>query len=247
MLAKAVGGDAFFGFVCAVAFAAMLAVVAGLTLSGVATLSHDVWVNVIKGGDVSNSEQLKVARASTILIAVFAVILGIVFEGQNVAFMAGLAFSIACAANFPSLVLAIMWKRFTTAAAVWSILTGTLSSVVLILFSPTIQVDVLGKTLPNIADAWWFVPLKNPAIICMPLSFVVAVSVSLLTHEKEAERTSTRCKAGFFLDGWPLSLTNPNELLAAASFQYSTGREARDDPYPPQSQSRRRARCADLP
>ena len=189
MLAKAVGGDAFFGFVCAVAFAAMLAVVAGLTLSGVATLSHDVWVNVIKGGDVSNSEQLKVARASTILIAVFAVILGIVFEGQNVAFMAGLAFSIACAANFPSLVLAIMWKRFTTAAAVWSILTGTLSSVVLILFSPTIQVDVLGKTLPNIADAWWFVPLKNPAIICMPLSFVVAVGVSLLTREKEADRT----------------------------------------------------------
>jgi cation/acetate symporter len=88
MLAEAVGGDAFFGFVCAVAFATMLAVVAGLTLSGVATLSHDVWVNVIKSGDVSKSEHLRIARASTILIAVSAVILGILFEGQNVAFMA---------------------------------------------------------------------------------------------------------------------------------------------------------------
>ena len=144
MLARAVGGDVFFGFICAVAFATMLAVVAGLTLSGVATLCHDVWTNVIRAGKADNAEQLKVAKAAAIIIAVFAVILGILFEGQNVAFMAGLAFSIACAANFPSLVLAVTWKRFTTAGAVWSILIGTLSSLVLILLSPTVQVDVLG-------------------------------------------------------------------------------------------------------
>jgi cation/acetate symporter len=189
LLAQAVGGSAFFGFICAVAFATMLAVVAGLTLSGVATLCHDVWTNVIRHGKAEEAEQLRVARVATIVIAVLAVILGILFEGQNVAFMAGLAFSIACAANFPSLVLAIIWRRFTTPAAVASILVGTLSSLVMILLSPTVQVDVLGKALPSIAEAWWFVPLKNPAIICMPLSFAVAIGVSLLTTEKDADRT----------------------------------------------------------
>jgi cation/acetate symporter len=189
LLAQAVGGSAFFGFICAVAFATMLAVVAGLTLSGVATLCHDVWTNVIRHGKAEEAEQFRVARVATIVIAVLAVILGILFEGQNVAFMAGLAFSIACAANFPSLVLAITWRRFTTPAAVASILVGTLSSLVMILLSPTVQVDVLGKALPSIAEAWWFVPLKNPAIICMPLSFAVAIGVSLLTTEKDADRT----------------------------------------------------------
>ncbi|MGX1416776.1 cation/acetate symporter [Bradyrhizobium elkanii] len=109
LLALTVGGNAFFGFICAVAFATMLAVVAGLTLSGVATLCHDVWTNVIRNGTASETEQLKVARVATVLISILAIGLGIAFEGQNVAFMAGLAFSIACAANFPSLVLAITW------------------------------------------------------------------------------------------------------------------------------------------
>jgi cation/acetate symporter len=207
MLAAAVGGNVFFGFICAVAFATMLAVVAGLTLSGVATLSHDIWANVIRGGHADRAVQLKVARAATIIIAVFAVVLGIVFEGENVAFMAGLAFSIACAANFPSLVLAITWKRFTTIAAVSSILTGTLSSLVLIVLSPTVQVDVLGKALPSIIGAWWFVPLKNPAIVCMPLSFVVAVGVSLMTTEKEADRTFSEMQSRMLLGPFA-SITN---------------------------------------
>ncbi len=150
LLALAVGGNAFFGFICAVAFATMLAVVAGLTLSGVATLCHDVWTNVVRNGTASETEQLKVARVATVVISILAIILGIAFEGQNVAFMAGLAFSIACAANFPSLVLAITWRRFTTSAAVASILVGTLSSLVLIYLSPTIQVDILGKPLAQI-------------------------------------------------------------------------------------------------
>src|SRR5262245_4059405 len=189
LLAQAVGGSAFFGFICAVAFATMLAVVAGLTPSGVATLCHDVWTNVIRHGKAEEAEQLRVARVATIVIAVLAVILGILFEGQNVAFMAGLAFSIACAANFPSLVLAIIWRRFTTPAAVASILVGTSSSLVMILLSRPVPVDGLGKALPSIAESCWFVPLKNPAIICMPLSFAVAIGVSLLTTEKDADRT----------------------------------------------------------
>lgn len=187
LLALTVGGDAFFGFICAVAFATMLAVVAGLTLSGVATLCHDVWTNVVRHGTASEAEQLKVARIATVAISVLAIVLGITFEGQNVAFMAGLAFSIACAANFPSLVLAIIWRRFTTPAAVASIMIGTLSSLVLIALSPTIQVDVLGKPLAQVSGAWWFVSLRNPAIISMPLSFAVAIAVSLLTRETNAD------------------------------------------------------------
>ncbi|MGY3698435.1 cation/acetate symporter [Bradyrhizobium sp. USDA 3240] len=188
LLALTVGGNAFFGFICAVAFATMLAVVAGLTLSGVATLCHDVWTNVIRNGSASEAEQLKVARVATVMISIFAIFLGIAFEGQNVAFMAGLAFSIACAANFPSLVLAITWRRFTTPAAVVSILVGTLSSLVLIYLSPTIQVDILGKPLASVEHQWWFVSLRNPAIVSMPLSFAVAILLSLVTREKNADR-----------------------------------------------------------
>src|SRR5258708_29806257 len=189
LLALTVGGNAFFGFICAVAFATMLAVVAGLALSGVATLCHDVWTNVVRNGTASEAEQLKVARIATVVISVFAVVLGVAFEGQNVAFMAGLAFSVACAANFPSLVLAITWRRFTTSAAVASILVGTLSSLVLICLSPTIQVDILGKQLSQIEGAWWFVSLRNPAIICMPLSFLVAIILSLISTETNADST----------------------------------------------------------
>jgi cation/acetate symporter len=167
----------------------MLAVVAGLTLSGVATLCHDVWTNVVRNGTASEAEQLKVARIATVVISVLAILLGIAFEGQNVAFMAGLAFSIACAANFPALVLAIIWRRFTTSAAVASILVGTLSSLVLIYLSPTIQVDILGKPLSQIEGAWWFVSLRNPAIICIPLSFLVAIVLSLITTEANADST----------------------------------------------------------
>jgi cation/acetate symporter len=187
LLALTVGGNAFFGFICAVAFATMLAVVAGLTLSGVATLCHDIWANVVRNGRAPEAEQLKVARIATVAIALFAIALGVTFEGQNVAFMAGLAFSIACAANFPALLLSITWRRFTTPAAVASILVGTAASLVLIFLSPTIQVDVLGKTLKDIEQAWWFVSLRNPAIIAMPLSFAVGVVTSLFTAEFNAE------------------------------------------------------------
>lgn len=187
LLALKIGGDAFFGFICAVAFATMLAVVAGLTLSGVATLCNDIWANVVRNGNAPEDEQLKVARIATVVIAVFAVILGVLFEGQNVAFMAGLAFSIACAANFPALVLSITWRRFTTPAAVASILTGTLSALILIYLSPTVQIDVLGKALKDVEQAWWFVPLRNPAIVAMPLSFAVAIIVSLFTSEANAD------------------------------------------------------------
>jgi cation/acetate symporter len=173
LLAEGVGGTPFLGFISAVAFATILAVVAGLTLSGAATLSHDLWVNVVRGAHADEREQLIVARSATILLAVVSIVLGITFKGQNVAYMVGLAFAIAGSANFPALVLSIFWKRLTTTGAQMSMFVGTFSTIALIYLSPTIQVDILKNP-----DAWF--PLRNPGIVTIPLSFAVAILISLL-------------------------------------------------------------------
>jgi cation/acetate symporter len=179
LLAEAVGGQAFLGFIAAVAFATILAVVAGLTLAGAAALSHDIWVHVIRRGHSSPHEEFIVARGATILLAVASIVLGIVFKGQNVAYMVGLAFAIAASANFPALVLSIFWRGFTTRGAQASMLAGTASTLLLIYLSPTIQVDILKQP-----EAWF--PLRNPGLITIPLSFVVGIVVSLARPETEA-------------------------------------------------------------
>ncbi|SNZ14307.1 sodium:solute symporter family transporter, partial [Hydrogenobacter hydrogenophilus] len=181
LLAEAVGGTVFLGFIAAVAFATILAVVAGLTLAGASTLSHDLYVNVVRGGRSSEEEEVKVAKIATLILGVLAIILGILFKGQNVAFMVGLAFAIAASANFPPLVMSIFWRKFTTAGAVASILTGTFLAVILIILSPTVWVDVLKNPAP-------IFPWKNPALVSMPASFLIGIIVSLLTKEEEAER-----------------------------------------------------------
>jgi len=179
LLAEALGGKALLGFIAAVAFATILAVVAGLTLSGAAALSHDIWVNVFRQDRASHKEQLQVARVASVFLGILAIALGMLFKGQNVAFMVGLAFAIAASGNFPALVLSIFWRGFTTAGAVAAIVTGTLSAVVLIFVSPTIQIDILHH------DAAWF-PLRNPALVSMPLAFFVSIAVSLLKPEASA-------------------------------------------------------------
>jgi len=179
LLAEVLGGTGFLGFISAVAFATILAVVAGLTLSGAAALSHDLWNHVVCKGKASEYEQLRVARLSTVVLALLAIALGIVFEGQNVAFMVGLAFSIAASANFPSLLLSMLWRRFTTRGAVASVVTGTASSVTLILLSPTVWVGIFGH-------ATAIFPLKNPGIITVPLAFLIGIIVSLTSPEPEA-------------------------------------------------------------
>ncbi|MDF5736654.1 MULTISPECIES: sodium:solute symporter family transporter [unclassified Nostoc] len=179
MLAEYLGGDAFLGFIAAVSFATILAVVAGLTLSGAAALSHDLWVNVVRSGHADESEQLKVARGATMVLGLVAIILGILFKGQNVAYMVGLAFAIAASANFPALLLSMLWRRFTTNGAVASMLVGTVSSLVLIYLSPTIQVTILKHVSAPF-------PLKNPGLISIPLAFIVAIVVSLLSTEQQA-------------------------------------------------------------
>ena len=179
LLAEALGGTGFLGFISAVAFATILAVVAGLTLSGSAALAHDLWNHVVCKGKSPEHEQLRVARLATVVLALMAIGLGMLFEGQNVAFMVGLAFSIAASANFPALLLSMTWSRFTTRGAVASMATGTVASLVLILLSPTVWVGLLHH------DAA-IVPLKNPGIITVPLSFLVAIVVSLIAPEPDA-------------------------------------------------------------
>jgi cation/acetate symporter len=180
LLAEAVGGTAFLGFIAAVAFATILAVVAGLTLSGAAALSHDLWVNVVRGGNAPEHEQFRVARASTLLLGALSIALGIAFKGQNVAYMVGLAFAIAASANFPALFLSIFWRRFTTAGAQASMIAGTVSALLLIYLSPTIQVDVLGHSTAAF-------PLRNPGLVTIPLAFVAGAIVSLARRDSRAE------------------------------------------------------------
>ncbi len=180
LIAEMLGGKPFIGFIAAVAFATILAVVAGLTLAGASAYSHDIYVNVMKKGHATEEEQVKSARMATVVFGVLAVGLGILFKGQNVAYMVGLTFAVACSANFPALLLSIVWKRMTTWGAVWSILVGTFVSVGMIILSPTVWVDVFHNATPVI-------PLKNPAIFSMSAAFIAGWLVSLATPDTEAQ------------------------------------------------------------
>ena len=180
LLARELGGNAFFGFLSAVAFATILAVVAGLALAGASALSHDLYVGVIKKGQATEREQVMVARVGTVILGVLAVLLGIVFETQNVAYLVGLAFAVAASANFPALLLSIVWKRYTTAGAVASIVTGLVLAIGLIILGP----DVWGPVFKNVKPIF---PLKNPAIVSIPASFLAGILVSLVTRDRQAE------------------------------------------------------------
>jgi cation/acetate symporter len=180
LLAEQLAGTPFLGFIAAVAFATILAVVAGLTLAGASALSHDIYVHVVKRGQATEQEQVRVARWATVIFGIVAVLLGIVFKGQNVAYMVGLAFAIACSANFPALLMSIVWRGFTTAGAVASILTGSILTVLLIIISPTVWVDVLHNKQALFA-------LRNPAIVSMTVAFIVGIAVSLMHTEARAE------------------------------------------------------------
>ncbi|MBK3332569.1 sodium/solute symporter [Persephonella atlantica] len=192
LLAQALGGDAFLGFIAAVAFATILAVVAGLTLAGASALSHDLYVGVFRKGESSEEQEVKITRVAVLILGITAIVLGIAFKNQNIAFMVGLAFAIAASTNFPALLMSIVWKRFTTAGAVASMATGLFLSVVLIILSKTIWVDILGNPEPVF-------PYKNPAIVSMTLAFVVGIVVSLMTREPEAEEKFEEMKVRKYL------------------------------------------------
>lgn len=180
-LSDALGGDLFMGFISAVAFATILAVVAGLTLSGASAISHDLYANVFRKGRTTPESELRMSKIATLGLAIFAMILGILFEKQNVAFMVGLAFSVAACANFPVLVLSMFWKGLTTRGAVIGGVVGLALAVLLIVLSKAVWVDTLGISDTPIN------PFNGPAIFAMPLSFFCCWLFSVTDNSARAQ------------------------------------------------------------
>ena len=178
-LAKAVGGNVFLGFISAVAFATILAVVAGLTLSGASAVSHDLYATVIAKGQASGASELKVSKITTIALGIVAVVLGIAFEKQNIAFMVSLAFAIAASANFPVLFMSVLWKDCTTRGATVGGFVGLTMALVMTVLSKSVWVDVLG-------NAHEVFPYASPAIFSMPAAFVCIFVFSLLDRSNRA-------------------------------------------------------------
>ena len=164
-LSHVVGGDIFLGFISAVAFATILAVVSGLTLAGASAISHDIYANVICKGKANEAKEMKVSKISVIIIGVVGVLLGIAFEHQNIAFMVGLAFAIAASANFPILFLSIYWSKLTTRGAFIGGFLGLITAVILVILGPVVWVSVLGN-----AEAIF--PYKHPALFSVTVAFV---------------------------------------------------------------------------
>ncbi|MDL0104204.1 cation acetate symporter [Campylobacter felis] len=180
-LAELLGGDIFLGFISAVAFATILAVVAGLAISGAGAISHDLYVNVLKNGKVEHKDEMKITKFATIGIGIFAILLGIVFENQNVAFTVGLAFAIAASVNFPILLLCIYWKNLTTKGAFWGGLIGLIVVLALVILSPSIWVKSFG-----FSEAIF--PYDHPALFSMPLSFLLIYLISKFDRSKRAKK-----------------------------------------------------------
>ncbi|MBS0304435.1 MAG: cation acetate symporter [Proteobacteria bacterium] len=187
-LANAVGGNVFLGFISAVAFATILAVVAGLTLSGASAVSHDLYSTVVKAGKADTKDELRVSRITTVCLGIVAVLLGIAFEKQNIAFMVSLAFAIAASANFPVLLMSVLWKGCTTRGVVIGGFLGLASSVVLTVVSPAVWEATLG----NPKGSAWF-PYTSPALFSMTIGFVGIWLFSVLDGSKRAQLD----KAGF--------------------------------------------------
>ncbi|HET18988.1 MAG TPA: cation acetate symporter [Chromatiales bacterium] len=179
-LSHAIGGDLFLGFISAVAFATILAVVSGLTLAGASAVSHDLYANVFKRGQVDEQAEMRFSKYATIALGIVAIFLGIAFEKQNIAFMVGLAFAVAASANFPILFLAIYWKKLTTRGAVMGGLGGLLTAVILVVLSKTVWVDVFGFEKE-------IIPYKYPALFSMPVAFILAWFFSITDKSARAK------------------------------------------------------------
>jgi cation/acetate symporter len=181
-LANAVGGNVFLGFISAVAFATILAVVAGLTLSGASAVSHDLYATVVKKGKADSASELRVTRITTVALGALAVLLGIVFEKQNIAFMVSLAFAIAASANFPVLFMSVLWKGCTTRGAVIGGFLGLISSVALTVVSPSVWEATLGYPKGSA-----LFPYASPCLFSMTIGFLGIWIFSLLDSSKRAD------------------------------------------------------------
>lgn len=181
LLAFELGGVLLLGIISAVAFATILAVVAGLTITASASFAHDIYASVIRRGEASGDEQVRVSRITAVVIGVMAIALGILANGQNIAFLVALAFAIAAAANLPTILYSLFWKRFNTSGALWSMYGGLISTIVLIVFSPAVSGSKTAM-LPN-SDFAWF-PLSNPGIVSIPLAFALGIVGTLLSKDR---------------------------------------------------------------
>ncbi|MDW3715692.1 MULTISPECIES: cation acetate symporter [unclassified Pseudomonas] len=189
-LSHAVGGSLFLGFISAVAFATILAVVAGLALSGASAVSHDLYACVVRKGKASEREEMRVSRLATLGIGVLAVILGLLFESQNIAFLSGLVLAIAASVNFPVLFLSMFWKGLTTRGAVAGSLAGLASAIALLVASPAVWVNVLHHEQA-------LFPYANPALFSMTLAFSSAWLFSVTDRSERATRERGRYLAQF--------------------------------------------------
>ncbi len=180
-LAQALGGDLFLGFIAAVAFATILAVVSGLTLAGASAISHDLYANVFARGRTTEQTEVRVSKAAVVALGIIAMLLGIAFERQNVAYIVALTFSIAASSNFPILVLAMFWRGLTTRGALAGGYVGLLGSVLLVVLGPTVWGKVLGM------GAAVF-PIDFPTIITLPAAVIVAWAVSLADKSLAGDR-----------------------------------------------------------
>ncbi|GAY07160.1 cation acetate symporter [Pseudonocardia sp. N23] len=191
LLAYELGGTVLLGLIAAVAFATILAVVAGLTITASASFAHDIYVNVIKRGKVDDTQhtEVKIARRTAVVIGIVAIAGGILANGQNIAFLVALAFAVAASANLPTILYSLFWKRFNTAGALWSIYGGLTITLVLIVFSPAVSgkpVDPVTGRSPSMlqgVDFHWF-PLDNPGLVSIPVSFLLGFLGTMLSKEK---------------------------------------------------------------
>ncbi|OBB30716.1 cation acetate symporter [Mycolicibacterium peregrinum] len=180
LLAFELGGVILLGVISAVAFATILAVVAGLTITASASFAHDIYASVLKSHKVTEDEQVRVSRITAVVLGVFAIGLGILANGQNVAFLVALAFAVAAAANLPTIVYSLYWKRFNTRGALWSMYGGLISTIVLIVFSPAVS----GSKTAMIPGADFdFFPLANPGIVSIPLAFALGIIGTLTSPD----------------------------------------------------------------
>jgi len=192
LLALALGGPVLMGIISAVAFATILAVVAGLTITAAASFAHDIYANVIKKGKVNPDGEVKVARRTVVVIGLLAIAGGIGVQGQNIAFLVALAFAVAASSNLPTILYSLFWKGFTTRGAVWSMYGGLTITVVLIVFSPVFSgtpTSVFGEGV----DFAWF-PLNNPGIVSIPAGFLLGFLGSLTSTRKEDPRIAAEMK-----------------------------------------------------
>ncbi|MGZ4573714.1 MAG: solute symporter family protein [Mycobacteriaceae bacterium] len=181
LLAFELGGTILLGIIAAVAFATILAVVAGLTITASASFAHDIYANVIKDGVVNDAKKLRVSRITAVVIGIVAIGLGILAKDQNIAFLVALAFAIAASANLPTILYSLFWKRFNTAGALWSIYGGLISTVGLIVFSPAVSGS---KTSMIKSMDFAYFPLANPGIVSIPLAFVLGIVGTLISKDK---------------------------------------------------------------